>query len=94
MSITRINDFRALPGRETALREFLASIIGFVKSAPGCQGCELLADSEDKAHLVIVETWDSGAAHQASVSRIPSGKIDEVRGLIAEPPKGRYYEPA
>lgn len=94
MPITRINDFRASPGQETALREFLASIIGLVKGAPGCQGCELLADSEDTAHLVVLETWDSVAAHQASVSRIPPGKIDEVRGLIAQPPKGRYYEPA
>ena len=92
--ITRLNDFRAAPGKETDLRDFLKSIIGLIRDAPGCRDVALLLDQEDAAHFVIVEEWDSVDAHKASVSRIPPGKIGEVRNLIASPPVGRYYDPA
>ncbi len=93
MSITRINDFRAAPSRERALQDFLRSVIAMIKDAPGCRDVELLVDREDPAHLVIVEVWSDVGAHQAAAARIPPDKLAEVRPLLAEPPKGRYYDP-
>ena len=94
MPVVRINEFHAAPDKATALRDFLRAVIMEIETAPGCQGCQLLADQEDKASLVIVETWDSVAAHQAAAGRIPPEKIADVRPLLASPPKGRYYDPA
>jgi quinol monooxygenase YgiN len=92
MSVVRINEFHAASNKTTALRDFLRAVIAEIETAPGCQGCELLADQQDNTCLVIVETWDSVAAHQAAADRIPPEKIAEVRPLLAAPPKGHYYD--
>jgi len=93
MSITRINEFRAAPEQTATLREFLRSVIDVIERAPGCQRCELLSDQEDAAHLVIIEHWDSVASHKAAATRIPPEQLAQVRPLLAEPPKGRYFDP-
>jgi len=92
MTITRINDFYAASGREGALREFLQSVISVIKDAPGCLDAELLVESENATHLVIVEKWQDVAAHQAAANLIPPGKLAQVQTLLAAPPKGIYYE--
>jgi hypothetical protein len=37
--------------------------------------------------------WDSIAAHQASVSRIPSELLQQAQTLSAAPAQGPYYGP-
>jgi len=91
MPITRLNEFHAAPDKGAELRAFLQSIIELIEDAPGCITVTLLAHHDDPTRFAIVEEWIDVAAHQASVTRIPPGKIDEVRALIAEPPKGAYY---
>jgi quinol monooxygenase YgiN len=93
MAITRINHFQARTDKAEALRDFLRSIIALVEGATGCRSCTLLADQQDPTRFVIVEVWDNVTAHQASVGRIPPGKLQEVQPLLAEPPQGRYYDP-
>jgi quinol monooxygenase YgiN len=92
MPIVRINDFHAAPEKAAALRAFLSSVIDVIETSPGCQRCELLAQHDDPTRLVIVETWDSVAAHQSAAARIPPEKLAEVRPLLAEPPTGRYHD--
>jgi quinol monooxygenase YgiN len=92
MPIVRINEFRAAPDKAAALRDFLRSVIEVIETSPGCERCELLADQEDSARLVIVEKWASVAAHQAAAERIPPEKLAEVRPLLAQPPSGRYHD--
>jgi quinol monooxygenase YgiN len=92
MAIVRINDFHAAPDQAAALRAFLSSVIDVIQTSPGCQGCQLLVQHDDPTRLVIVETWDSVAAHQAAATRIPPEKLAEVRPLLAEPPSGRYHD--
>ena len=93
MPITRINEFQANPDNATALREFLRSVIGRIIDAPGCRSCELLVQRDDHTRLAIIEVWDSVEAHQASVSRIPPGLLEQARALFAVPARGAYYEP-
>ena len=93
MAIVRINEFRALADQVAALHAFLGSVIDLVAQAPGCQGCQLLIDHEDPSRFLILETWASLAAHQAAAAQIPPAKLAEARALLAEPPKGRYYDP-
>lgn len=92
MPITRINEFHAASGKATALRDFLRSVLEAVATSPGCLDCVLLVEPEDASRLAIVETWDSISAHQAAATKVPADKISEVQALLAEPPKGRYYE--
>lgn len=93
MSVVRINEFSAAPGQAQALRQFLSSVIGVIEQAEGCRGCELLADPQDASRFVIVERWDSVAAHQAAASKIPPEQMAAFKPLIADPPTGRYYQP-
>ena len=92
MSTVRINEFHAAADKATELRAFLRGVIEIVETSPGCVACVLLAAREDAARLVIVETWESGAAHQAAATRIPPETLAAVRPLLAEPPRGRYYD--
>ena len=61
--------------------------------APGCRSCELLVQRDDPTRLAIIEVWDSVEAHQASVSRIPPGLLQQAQTLFAVPARGAYYEP-
>ena len=94
MAITRINEFRAVPTKSDALREFLSSVIATIKESPGCLACDLFIDHEDNTRFAIVESWEDVAAHRSAATRIPPAKLAEVQPLLAEPPKGRYYQPA
>ena len=93
MAITRINEFQSKPDKAAALRDFLRSVIARIIDAPGCQSCELLAQRDDPTRLAIIEVWDSVEAHQASVSRIPPGLLQQAQTLFAVPARGAYYEP-
>ena len=92
MAIERINYFRAATGSERTLRAFLESVISVIKGATGCKAVELLVDQEDASQLVILERWNDVASHQAAAKLIPPSKLAEVGPLLAEPPKGRYYD--
>ena len=93
MAIVRINEFQAAAGKAEGLREFLASVVTQIEGAAGCQRVELLAAHEDAARFAIIETWDSIAAHQAAAMRIPPEQMAEVKALLGDAPRGRYYEP-
>src|SRR2546430_15538456 len=92
MAITRINEFQAKPDKAAALCDFLRSIIARIMDAPGCRSCELLVQRDDPTRMAIIEAWDSVDAHQASVSRIPPGLLEQAQTLFAAPARGAYYE--
>ena len=92
MPITRINEFQAKPDTAAALRDFLGSIIARIIDAPGCRSCELLVQRDEPIRLAIIEVWDSVEAHQASVSRIPPGLLQQAQTLFAAPARGAYYQ--
>jgi quinol monooxygenase YgiN len=91
MSIARIGETQAKAGMQTALRDFLVSILPLILSSRGCLSCELFQDQEDPAKFILVEVWESVEAHQASVKNIPAEKIGEIIPLLAGSPSGRYY---
>ncbi len=92
MPITRLNEFQAAPAQATALRDFLRSIIARIIDAPGCRSCELLVQQDDPARFAIIEVWESVAAHQASVARIPPELMQQAFALFAVPARGAYYQ--
>ena len=92
MPITRVNEFHALPEKAADLRAFLEDVVLLIEDAPGCISVTLFAHHDDVTRFAIIEEWQSIDAHQASVTRIPPDKLNQVRTLIAEPPKGVYYQ--
>jgi quinol monooxygenase YgiN len=92
MSIFRIGETIAQEGRTEELRNFLSSILPIIKSAAGCQGCQLFQDQNNLARFIIVEQWDSVESHQASVKEIPPEMLAEIRPLIGPSPAGSYFD--
>jgi heme oxygenase (mycobilin-producing) len=92
VSIARMGETQAKEGQNEALRDFLLSIIPLILASQGCLSCELFQSQEDPAKFVMVEVWESVAAHQTSVKNIPPEKIREIMPLLAGSPGGRYYD--
>lgn len=93
MSVTRINEFRAKDGEDVSLYALLASVIPIIAATEGCRSCQLLHNLDDPARLIIIETWDSVAAHQEVVKKIPPQHLEKAHELLACPPRGTYYIP-
>lgn len=91
MSITRVNAFKAKEGRADALAEYLESIVLLIESADDCLYCHLLRGHDDPSHFLIIETWESIAAHQLSVQGIDKKEFLRAMQMLAEDPQAEYF---
>lgn len=94
MTVTRINEFRAKHGQRDQLRDRLQSFVPTIESSPGCRSCVLFEDHGDATRLIVIEVWDSIEAHQGALRGVPPAAFADTMHLLAEPPTGRYYQPA
>jgi heme oxygenase (mycobilin-producing) len=92
MSIMRINEFRAHEGQGDALRDRLKVFVPVIAASDGCLSCQLLQSQKNRAHIVLLEVWQSAEAHQASLKNIPADDFKETMKLVAVPPTGEYYD--
>lgn len=93
MSITRINEFRAVAGSSDLLRDdFIKSLVPLIEASADCLSCQLLQSQKDPHHIILIEVWDSVEAHQASLKNVPPEIFHQIRVLLAVPPTGEYYE--
>lgn len=87
-----MGEMRAKPGQEGALEAFIYRVIvPSLRTADGCRAVDVWQDAGDPTRFLIVEHWDSVAAHRASVGEIDPDDIKEVMGLLADSPRGQYY---
>lgn len=93
MPFTRLNEFRAKPGRGPALRAFLTSVITDVRAAPGCRACDLYEALDNPEHFAVIEIWDTVEAHKAAGRAIAPSRIEEAMTLLEVPATGTYYRP-
>ncbi len=91
MSITRINEFRAIAGSSGVLRDCLESSVPIIEASAGCLSCQLLQSQKDPHHIIVIEVWDSIDAHQASLKNVPPEVFHQTRKYLAAPPTGEYY---
>jgi len=91
MAVTRINEFRAKPGRGSALREFLQSVIIDVRAAPGCRSCYLYEALDDPERFAVIEVWETVEAHRAAGRALAPSRIEEAMSLLGTPAVGTYY---
>ena len=90
MRVMRIIAVQERAEKIKALRDFINSIIPMIQTYEGCESCQLLQRQDDATTFVVIEVWDTVESHQASVNNIPPEKLDEIRPLLASPPKGAY----
>ena len=90
MAITRLNYFTAKPEQCDALAKFLTEVIGIVRKADGCLSCRLLRDEINPVEFVILETWESIAAHQKAAGMIPKEQVSSVMQFLEKAPRGEY----
>ena len=72
--------FKAAPGKEKALKDFLDSITDVVAQSPGCMKHDLHQCVDDPSTFMLYENWTNKAAHADHVAR------PEVQAWIAEAP--------
>lgn len=92
MSITRINEFQAVQGKEEQLHQFLLSLIPYITSSQGCESCEVLRHQEQLDTFVIIEKWQSVDSHKASIANYPKEDMEAAMHLFGGAPKGGYYQ--
>lgn len=65
----------------------VSATLADTRKFPGCQGAEVLIDTDDPAHLVVVETWES-AEHDAAYRewRAGEGAPTELARVLAGRP--------
>jgi quinol monooxygenase YgiN len=90
--ITRINEFHAAEGKAEDLLTLLTSLIAYIQSSEGCFSCEVLRHHEHREQFVVLEKWESIAAHKHSIENFPKNQMQKAIGLFKAPPKGEYYE--
>jgi quinol monooxygenase YgiN len=91
MSITRINEFRAVEGSGDLLCERLKALVPIIEGADGCLSCQLLQSKKNASHVIVIEVWESEEMHRLSLEDIPAHVFDETKKLLAAPPTGEYY---
>jgi quinol monooxygenase YgiN len=92
MRISRIGEVQAKEEVVDELREFLISIMPGIKASEGCKSVQLYQSQDDPSKFMMIEVWDSVDSHRASVKKIPSEKLGEIRPLLATLPSGSYYD--
>lgn len=93
MSITRVNEFIAQEGKTDALGDYLASSVPLIEAADGCLYCHLLRGIDNPARFLIIETWESIAAHQLSVQGIDRKTFLQTINSLAETLHAEYFSP-
>jgi quinol monooxygenase YgiN len=91
MSVTRINEFKATPGKRGELIDAFQAILPKIRHAKGCESCELLLSAEQQDKVFILEEWSDIPAHQAAAEIIAPKDFQRIMGLLGERPRGRFY---
>ncbi len=95
MSILRLNEFKALPGKFEQLTALFEGVVAGIRNHPGCQRCELLIKVADGANddekLIVLEVWDSVEAHKAALAGMTPEDFAPAMALLSGRPAGQYY---
>ena len=59
MATTAILEFRLRPDQLEAAYATVHDVLTVTRAFPGCLDIEVLIDTADEAHLVVVEHWES-----------------------------------
>jgi quinol monooxygenase YgiN len=93
MPVTVILELKLKPDAVPAAREVMGKALRDTRAFAGNLRTDVLVDSDDEAHWVIYELWDT-VEHDEAYRRFRAGegKITELPPLLAAPPVKTRYE--
>jgi quinol monooxygenase YgiN len=92
MPVTVTLELRLKPEAVTAARDVMRRALKDTRAFDGNLGTDVLVDSDDEAHWLIYELWET-VEHDEAYRRFRAGdgKLTELPPLLAAPPvKTRY----
>jgi len=95
MSVMRLNEFKALPGKFEELINRFEEIVAQIRTIEGNESCALYLkvadgiDEDDK--LIVLEVWKDIAAHRNAASAIDPKQFEAIMALLSDRPSGQYY---
>jgi quinol monooxygenase YgiN len=92
MTIARHYIMIAAENQGAALGAALQDLATRVRPIPGCEGVELLHDTENPVRYVFIEKWASVEAHKAASQHLPKDALAPVMATLAGRPEGSYLE--
>ena len=92
MAVTVLLEMRFKPGSVSAARDLMHRELQTTRAFEGNLRTDVLVDTDDEAHWIVYEEWDSVEHDEAyRAFRAGEGKITELPPLLAAPPaKTRY----
>jgi quinol monooxygenase YgiN len=92
MPVTVLFELRIKPEAVNAARDLMHRTLEVTRAVDGNLGIDVLVDTDDEAHWVIYQLWDTAEHDEAYRSfRAGDGKVTELPPLLAAPPvKTRY----
>jgi quinol monooxygenase YgiN len=92
MPVTVTLELRLKPESVPAAREVMHRALKDTRAFDGNLGTDVLVDSDDEAHWLIYELWETVEHDEAyRAFRAGEGKLTELPPLLASPPvKTRY----
>jgi quinol monooxygenase YgiN len=64
-AVTVLLDLRIKPASVAGAKGIVESVLVDTRAFPGCLGVDVLVDTEDEAHLLLIEKWESIEHDQA-----------------------------
>ena len=92
MSVTVLLELRVKPEAVSAARDVMSRALQDTRTFAGNLRTDVLVDSDDEAHWVIYEVWET-VEHDEAYRRFRAGegKLTQLPPLLAAPPvKTRY----
>ena len=88
MAITAILDLQLKPEALETASDIIRETLTATRAFPGCYHVAVLVDSNDPAHVVLYETWES-AEHDAAYRawRASPEGASELGSILAAAPK-------
>ncbi len=92
MSKALLYPMTASPGKGDDLARALEALGSAVRSISGCENVQLLRYTEASDEMLMIETWSSREAHDASAAQVPTHLLGPVMAALANPVEGRYAD--
>jgi quinol monooxygenase YgiN len=64
-TVTALLDLRIKPESLADAKETVENVLVATRAFPGCLGVDVLVDTEDETHLLLIEKWESIEHDQA-----------------------------
>ncbi|MDH6238480.1 antibiotic biosynthesis monooxygenase [Cryobacterium sp. CG_9.6] len=92
MSLTVILDLQLKPETVAAAPAMLRKILAQTRVFDGCLGVDVLVDTENATHLILLERWASTEADTAYRDWRAGAGATEIGSLLASPPTITQFE--